>query len=65
MDRLSNFTVLIKPKAVKISALEEKPSDLSNVVTGNFFLRSIITKIQSLISVVKSIHDPLNGITRA
>ena len=37
----------------------------SNVVTGNFFFRSMYAYITPLMSVANSIQDPLNGMIRA
>ena len=59
------FKLSKHPKALLISVLELYPRALNNIVTGNFLLLSIITKRQSLISVVKSTQDPLAGIILA
>ena len=49
----------------RISLSLSKPIARNNVVTGNFFLRSIYAYMTLLISVANSIHEPLNGIIRA
>ena len=53
------------PNNSKISVLLEYPIALNRVVTGNFFRLSISANKASLISVVKSTHDPRNGIILA
>ena len=59
---------LISSARLKISRMSlsfSKPTARSNVVTGNFFLRSMYAYMTLLISVANSIHEPLNGIIRA
>ena len=53
------------PKMSIMSLSLLNPIALSNVVTGNFFLRSMYAYITLLMSVANSIHEPLNGIIRA
>ena len=65
MSLLFKEIVLIQPKTLNISLFVEKPSALKSIVTGNFLLRSMIAKRQSLISVVKSNQDPRNGMILA
>ncbi len=54
-----------KPKRLRMSLSEPKPIARSNVVTGNFFLRSMYAYITLFTSVENSIHEPFIGITRA
>ena len=65
MSLLFKEIVVIQSNALKISLFVENPSALKSIVTGNFRLRSMIVKRQSLISVVKSNQDPRNGMILA
>ena len=65
--RLALFTLMssARLKISRISLSFSKPTARNNVVTGNFFLRSMYAYITLLMSVANSIQDPLNGIIRA
>ena len=62
---LLTLTSSARLKICRMSLSASKPMARSRVVTGNFFLRSMYAYITLLISVANSIHEPLNGITRA
>ena len=62
---LLTFNSSAKSNIRRISLSASYPIARSNVVTGNFFLRSIYAYITLLISVANSIQEPLNGIIRA
>ena len=59
------FTSSARSNIDRISLSFSKPMARSNVVTGNFFLRSIYAYITLFMSVANSIHEPLNGMIRA
>ena len=59
------FISSAKSKISRISLSLSYPIALNKVVTGNFFFLSIYAYITLFMSVANSIHDPLNGITRA
>ena len=62
---LDTFTSSARLNISRISLSLSNPIARSNVVTGNFFLRSIYAYMTLLMSVANSIHEPLKGITRA
>ena len=62
---LETLTSSARSKISKISLSRSKPIARKSVVTGNFFFRSIYAYITLLMSVANSIHEPLNGMTRA
>ena len=62
---LVTFTSFARPNISNISLSLSNPIALSNVVTGNFFFRSMYAYMTLLMSVANSIHEPLNGIILA
>ena len=62
---LDTFTSSAKPKISKMSLSRSNPIARNNVVTGNFFFRSMYAYITLLMSVANSIQLPLNGMIRA
>ena len=64
-EALLTFTSSARSKISKMSLSLSKPIERNNVVTGNFFLRSMYAYMTWLMSVANSIHDPLNGMIRA
>ena len=48
-----------------MSVFDEYPKARKSIVTGNFLLLSIMTNKQSLMSVVKSTHEPRAGMILA
>ena len=59
---LFTFTSSARIENLKISLSFSKPIARNNVVTGNFFLRSIDAYITLLMSVTNSIHEPYKQI---
>ena len=62
---LLTLTSSARLKISKISLSFSKPIERSKVVTGNFFFLSMYAYMTLCMSVANSIHEPLNGITRA